>query len=94
MGCIAGSHYSYSNLHAKIYDHHCPLHVSNYVHVFSNGRIAKIGSVKVISILKSLETPESVRLHAVIDIIYADMRVLYEKGGGANRGYIMREIRE
>ncbi len=48
----------------------------------------------MISILESLETPESVRLHAVIDIIYADMRVLYEKGGGANRGYIMREIRE
>ncbi len=64
VGCIAGSHSSYSNLHAKIYDHHCPLHVSNYVQYFSNGRIAKIGSVKVISILQSLETPESVRLHA------------------------------
>ncbi len=35
--------------------------------------ISKIGSVKVISTLKSIETPESVRLHAVIDI-YADMR--------------------
>ncbi len=33
----------------------------------------KIGSVKVISILESLETPKSVRLPAVIDI-YADMR--------------------
>ncbi len=55
--------------------------------------LPRIGSVKVISILESLETPESVRFHAIIDI-YADMRVLREKGGGANRGYIMREIRE
>ncbi len=47
----------------------------------------------MISILENLETPESVRLHAVIDI-YADMRVLHEKGGGANMGYIMIEIRE
>ncbi len=42
---------------------------------------------------RSIGTPESVRLHAVIDI-YADMRVLHEKGGGANRGYIMSETRE
>ena len=55
--------------------------------------ISKISSVKVMSILKSIETPESIRLYVVIDI-YADMRVLNEKGGGANRGYIMREIRE
>ncbi len=60
-----------SNLHAKIYDHHCPLHISNYLQYLVMARlshcIAKIGSVKVISILKSIETPESVRLHAVID---------------------------
>ncbi len=97
MGCIAGSHSSYLNLHAKIYDHHCPLHISNYVQYLVMARpshcISKISSVKVMSILKSIETPESIRLYVVIDI-YADMRVLNEKGGGANRGYIMREIRE
>ncbi len=76
---MAGSHSSYSNLHAKIYDHHCPLHISNYLQYLvmdlqylvmdlqylvmarpSHG-IAKIGSVKVISFLESIETPESVR---------------------------------
>ncbi len=30
-GVHACSHSSYSNLHAKIYDHHCPLHISNYL---------------------------------------------------------------
>ncbi len=76
-GCIAGSHSSHSNLHAKVYDHHCPLYISNYLQYLVMARpshcISKIGSVKVISTLKSIETPESVRLHAVIDI-YADMR--------------------
>ncbi len=69
---MAGSHSSYSNLHAKINDHHCPLHISNYLQYLvmdlqyivmarpSHG-IAKIGSVKVISFLESIETPESVR---------------------------------
>ncbi len=72
VGCMAGSHSSYSNLHTKIYDHHCPLHISNYLQYLvmdlqylvmarpSHG-IAKIGSVKVISFLESIETPESVR---------------------------------
>ncbi len=62
---MAGSHSSYSNLHAKIYDHHCPVHISNYLQYLVMARpshsIAKIGSVKVISFLKSIETPESVR---------------------------------
>ncbi len=93
VGCMAGSHSSYSNRHAKIYDHHCPVHICNYLQYLVMARpshcIAKTGSLKVISILESIETPESVRLHAV-----ADMRVLHEKGGGANRGCIMREIRE
>ncbi len=51
--------------HAKIYDHHCPLHISNYLQYLVMARpshgIAKIGSVKVISFLKSIETPESYR---------------------------------
>ncbi len=62
---MAGSHSSYSNLHAKIYDHHCPLHISNYLQYLVMARpshgIAKIGSVKVTSFLESIETPESVR---------------------------------
>ncbi len=73
------------------------MHISNYLQYLvmtsPSCCIAKIGSVKVSSILESLETPETVRLHAVIDI-YADMRGSHEKGGGAIRGYIMRETRE
>ncbi len=49
--------------------------ISNYLQYLVMARpshcIAKIGS-------ESIETPESVRLHAVIDI-YADRRVLHEK---------------